>query len=89
LNRAGDRPDEADHLACYGDIHDIGGFAARAQPPISGAEPHLRFPSDIANDFWRRFDPPAAVATDDRAETVTLESATMKIVCSSQRKLQV
>jgi hypothetical protein len=57
LNRAGDRADEVHHLACDGNIDDVSGFAARAQPAISGAEPDLRFPPDVANDFWQRFDP--------------------------------
>ena len=64
LNRAGDRPDEPHHLACDGDIDDVGGLAARAQPPISSAEPNLRFPPDVANDFWQRLDPIDLVTTD-------------------------
>src|SRR3984893_19213835 len=64
LNRAGDRPDEAYHLACDGDIDDIGGLAARPQPTISGAEPDLHFPADVANDFWQRLDPVNLVTAD-------------------------
>src|SRR5947207_9154950 len=67
LNRAGDRPDEAYHLACDGDIDDIGGLAARPQPTISGTEPDLRFPADVANDFWERLDPVNLVTADARA----------------------
>src|SRR6516165_11504264 len=70
LNRAGDRPDEAHHLACDGDIDDIGGLAARPQPTISGAEPNLRFPADVANDFWQRRDPIDLVAADTRLHSV-------------------
>ena len=71
MNRAGDRPDEAHHLACDGDIHDVNGFAAREQPAISGAEPDLRFPPDVANDFWQRFDPVDLVTANPRLHSVS------------------
>ena len=71
MNRAGDRPDETHHLACDGDIDDVGGLAARAQPPISSAEPNLRFPPDVANDFWQRLDPIDLVTTDARLHSVS------------------
>jgi hypothetical protein len=71
LNRAGDRPDETHHLACDGDIDDIGGLAARPQPTISGAEPDLRFPADVANDFWQRIDLLDLVTADARQPTLS------------------
>src|SRR4029077_8440241 len=71
LNRAGDRPDETHHLACDGDIDDVGGLAARAQPTISSAEPKLRSPGDIANDFWQSLDPIDLMTTDARLHSVS------------------
>ena len=34
----------------------LAGSAACTQPAISSAEPDLRFPPDVANDFWQRLD---------------------------------
>ena len=49
LDLAGDRPDEADHLARdrRGD-HDLG-LAGGDQTPITAAEPQLRLPGEVAN----------------------------------------
>ena len=71
LDGAGDRPYEAHHLACDGDIDDIGGLAARAQPTISSAEPNLRFPPNVTNDFWQRLNAVDLVTTDARFHSVS------------------
>ena len=52
LNHAGDRPDEAHHLARDSNYDDVGGFAARRKLAVAGAQPDLRFPGDVANWFW-------------------------------------
>src|SRR5256886_17189597 len=70
LNRAGDRPDEAYHLACDGDIDDIGGLAARPQPTVSGTEADLRFPADGANDFLGRLPTVNPVTADASLRSV-------------------
>jgi hypothetical protein len=44
----------------------------RAQPAISGAEPDLRIPPDVANDFWQRFDPVDLVTANPRLHSVSL-----------------
>lgn len=71
LNRAGDRPDEAHHLAGDSDIDDIGGLTARSKTTISGAEPDLRFPPDVANDFWQRLDAVNLVTANARLHSVS------------------
>ena len=43
----------------------------RAQPAISGAEPNLRFPPDVANDFWQRLDPVDLVTADARLHPIS------------------
>ena len=71
LDRACDGPDKSHHLARDGDSDDIGGFAARAQPTISGAESNLRFPPDVANDFWQRLNAIDLVTADARLHPVS------------------
>ena len=58
-------------LACDGDIDNVGGLAACAQPTISSAEPKLRSPGDIANDFWQSLDPIDLMTTDARLHSVS------------------
>ena len=70
LNRAGDGPDEAHHLAGYGDIDDIGCLAASPQAPIASAQPNLRFPSDVADDLWQRLDAVDLMTADARPHSV-------------------
>src|SRR5579863_7578947 len=56
LRNAGDRPDEADHLACdrSGD-YDLR-FAGCSETSISRAQPDLRFPGDVSDGRGEGFE---------------------------------
>jgi len=64
---AGDRPDEADHLAGdRGGDYDLG-LAGCGQAPISRAQPDLRFPRDVPDHRGQRLETVVQLAADPRA----------------------
>ena len=54
LDLTSDRPQEAHHLAGYRGDNDGLGLACRRQPAITGAEPDLGLPGDVANVGYQR-----------------------------------
>ena len=51
LRLARNRPEKADHLPSNRGRHDDLGLACCCEPTISGTEPDLRFPGDVADDL--------------------------------------
>src|SRR3954452_10661277 len=64
LDLAGDRPDEADHLASdRGGDHHLG-LAGGDQMPIARAEPGLRLPGNVADVVRQRLEEVVKLAAD-------------------------
>ena len=64
LRLACNRPEKAGHLPSDRGRHDDLRLVCRRQPTISGAEPDLSLPGDVANDLRESLEPVVQLAAD-------------------------